>query len=132
MTDATSKKWDFEMIKFDRVIATGGNGLWAKLVANVQVRGIDNQDTIDMLEDEEGGVIDVYFDTASWDTERDGLIYTDDTFLENLKAEFVKMGLDPSGMYYTEWSLQGDDFVSFDVDYPLALGLSKLKQQIIS
>ena len=113
-------------IEFNKVITTGGNGLWSKVKANVQMLSIAQELHIEMAKDEGFNSIGIYFDTASWDVKKNGLIYTDDAFLENVKKEFIKMGLDAVNLEYAEWEMQGDNYVCFDADYPLALGLSKL------
>ena len=89
---------------------TGGNGLWSGKKTSVylthmveSVWGVDGYE--------------VYFDTKTWDVRKDGLIYTDETFLNNLKAILIDRGYTPSGvkeLSYTEQGMQGEDFVSIE------------------
>ncbi len=66
-------------------------------------------------EDLSFGDLRVYFDTSVWDTEQDGLIYTDSLFLKELEDSLNKMGIHCK-MDYSEQGMQGDDFVSLDCD----------------
>jgi hypothetical protein len=56
----------------------------------------------------------VYFNTADWDVNKEGLIYTDKEFLHELNAFLVEQGL--STVTYSEQGMQGDDYVSLDVE----------------
>lgn len=65
------------------------------------------------------GELRVYFDISSWDLKSNGLIYTDKGFLEDLKRHFISFGFTPkavSRITYSEQGMQGDDYVSLDVD----------------
>jgi hypothetical protein len=57
----------------------------------------------------------VHFDTASWDTYTDGLIYTDKQFMTELRELLTAQGFDASDVSYSEQGMQGDDYVSCDV-----------------
>lgn len=94
------------------VFKTKGNGYWSNVVAEVEI--------VDMRlpwvdEDErEFGELCVYFNTAHWDVKRDGLIYTDTQFKTDLNAFLAQHGL--PAVDYSEQGMQGDDYVSCDVD----------------
>ena len=93
----------------------GLRGLWsnkAKAVRIVDMQlGVGTQ-----WEDEEDicGELRVYFDTATWDTEEDGLIYTDELFVKELQQFLDAQGLPGKDVWYSEQGMQGDDFVSLD------------------
>jgi len=61
------------------------------------------------------GELRVYFNTATWDVDKDGLIYTDSLFLEELCGLLTSMGIDASDVSYSEQGMQGDNYVSCDV-----------------
>lgn len=94
------------------VFNTDGSGYWsnkAKAVEIVDVR-------LGYVSDEKDfGELCVYFNTATWDVDADGLIYTDVAFLEDLKAFLREHGLSDV-VDYSEQGMQGDDYVSLDVD----------------
>jgi hypothetical protein len=101
------------MAKFERVyFETAGDGLWSDVSKEV--------DIVDMginycADDKEFGELCVYFDTSDWDIERDGLIYTDKLFLEQLRSFLNEHGLAGDDVEYSEQGMQGDDYVSCDV-----------------
>ena len=100
------------MIKFGCVLKTAGTGYWSRVAKDVQLVGID----LGYINDEEDfGELRVFFDTASWDTSKDGLIYTDRLFLDLLCAELLGVGLNSIDVEYSEQGMQGDDYVSLDV-----------------
>lgn len=94
------------MRSYSDFIETTGDGLWSNKRQSVdctsyEVIGIQGSDH---------GELRVYFDTRSWNIERDGLIYTDSGFLEGIHEAFAT-----DDITYSEQGMQGDDFVSFDV-----------------
>ena len=54
----------------------------------------------------------MYFNTADWDVNVDGLIYTDSEFLHELNAFLVEQGL--CAVTYSEQGMQDDERVSCD------------------
>lgn len=57
----------------------------------------------------------VYFDTKSWDISNDGLIYTDQQFLQELRWLLDWLGFSRTkDVNYSEQGMQGDDYVSLD------------------
>ena len=88
-------------------ITTCGMGLWSEAVKDVECVGYSvpyaNQPN-------DFGELRVYFNTDTWDVEKDGLIYTDPAFLESVRVAFGTNDIE-----YSEQGMQGDDFVSFDV-----------------
>jgi hypothetical protein len=100
------------MIKFGCVLKTSGDGYWSNVSKFVQLTSID----LGYINDEEDfGELRVYFDTKTWNTATDGLIYTDRLFLDQLCGELLAAGLNSIDVEYSEQGMQGDDYVSLDV-----------------
>jgi hypothetical protein len=100
--------------KMDKVILnTCGDGYWSNVAKDVtivdMVLGNYISDELDF------GELCVVFDTGTWDIRRDGLIYTDSQFLEELKSFLNEHGLAGDDVEYSEQGMQGDDYVSLDV-----------------
>ena len=90
---------------------TAGDGYWSRTAKAVEI--------VDMrlgyvADDKDFGELCVYFNTADWDVSKEGLIYTDSAFLHELNAFLVEQGL--STVSYSEQGMQGDDYVSLDVE----------------
>lgn len=103
----------------DKVIFnTSGDGFWSDVI-NAQVEITDMQ--VAYIDDDyqglapEFGELRVYFDTATWDTEQHGLIYTDSLFLKQLQRFLITHGLRGMDVEYSEQGMQGDDYVSLDI-----------------
>lgn len=93
-------------------INTAGDGYWSRHSTRVSVKRID----VPYINDEgDFGELRVYFDTATWDVNKKGLIYTDTEFLQGLKDALAHSGLNPVGVDYSEQGMQGYDYVSLDV-----------------
>jgi len=100
------------------ILNTDGKGLWSRQAKSVTVIGIDC--IITKMEDEDQlfGELMVRFDTASWDTDKDGLIYTDGLFLQELQTFLKSQGFSNAAsddVGYSEQGMQGDEYVSLDV-----------------
>jgi hypothetical protein len=61
------------------------------------------------------GELRVYFNTKTWDVNKDGLVYTDSQFMTELCALLTQLGFDASDVSYSEQGMQGDNYVSCDV-----------------
>ena len=98
----------------------GRRGLWSNVAKAVTITDIQlgkatlwEGDTVkDMF-----GELRVYFDTATWDISQDGLIYTDEGFLKELRKFLKSHGLAGADVSYSEQGMQGDDYVSLDAGY---------------
>lgn len=90
---------------------TAGDGYWSTVSKPVRVTGMDLGY---VAEDKEFGELRVYFDTATWDTSKHGLIYTDSEFYTDLQKYITEQGL-VVDLCYSEQGMQGDDYVSLDV-----------------
>jgi hypothetical protein len=93
------------------IFNTAGDGYWSNTAKSVEI--------VDMRlgyvsDDKDFGELCVYFNTADWDVNKLGLIYTDKEFLHELNVFLVEQGL--STVSYSEQGMQGDDYVSLDVE----------------
>ena len=100
------------MRKVNTTLNTDGCGYWSEVAKPVKIVGI-NLPYVN--EDEDYGELVVMFDKKSWNVKKDGLIYTDRLFEEELKAFLTTIGLAGEDITYSEQGMQGDDYVSFDV-----------------
>jgi hypothetical protein len=97
----------------DVIFNTDGGGLWSSVI-NAQIRITDMK--LGYVNDElDFGELRVYFDTATWDVNELGLIYTDRLFLKQLREFLDSHGLPGKDVSYSEQGMQGDDYVSLDV-----------------
>jgi hypothetical protein len=104
------------------ILNTDGRGLWSQVARPVVVNYISL--SISTMEEEDDtnklfGELCVYFDTASWDPDKDGLIYTDKLFVKELHNFLKTQGFSEKALetvYYSEQGMQGDDYVSLDAD----------------
>lgn len=91
---------------------TAGDGYWSVVETAVEI--VDMQ--VAYINDERDfGELRVYFNTATWDVEHYGLIYTDSDFLNELQLFLTQHGLVGSNVGYSEQGMQGDNYVSLDV-----------------
>ena len=100
------------MIAAKTVLRTAGDGYWSDKAQAVQVTGI----VLNYCdEDESFGELCVFFNDTTWDTSKDGLIYTDTRFEGEMCDWLTTLGYDASDVGYSEQGMQGDDYVSCDV-----------------
>ena len=98
----------------------GKRGLWSNVAKAVTITDMtlgratlwDDETEKDMF-----GELRVVFDTATWDTSKDGLIYTDRGFLKELQGFLDVHGLPGKDVSYSEQGMQGDDYVSLDAGH---------------
>jgi hypothetical protein len=93
-------------IKMPVVINTNGEGYWSSAKKQVLVVKLE------VVRRE----LRVYFDTSTWDVDQDSLIYSDPLFMSELKAYLEDGGIDIDDLAYSEHGMQGQDYVSCDVD----------------
>ena len=108
----------------DRVqFITAGDGYWSNVSKSVEITDMQ----LGYVNDEgDFGELRVYFNTATWDVNTMGLIYTDSHFLNELQLFLSQHGLVGSDVHYSEQGMQGDNYVSLDVGKPfLAAWASK-------
>ena len=91
---------------------TAGDGYWSPVQTAVEITDMQ----LGYVNDEQSfGELCVYFNTATWNVEHDGLIYTDTDFLNELQLFLAQHGLVGSDVDYSEQGMQGDDYVSLDI-----------------
>ena len=100
------------MLKVTVTLNTNGNGYWSNKAKAVDITRLMLAYTNDELD---FGELRVYFNTATWDVNTDGLIYTDKQFMRELKELLTVQGFDASDVSYSEQGMQGDNYVSCDV-----------------
>ena len=100
------------MYKVNATLNTSGGGYWSNTKTAVEITGLQLSYTNDELD---FGELRVFFNTTTWDTHKDGLIYTDKQFMRELKELLVLGGFDSSDVSYSEQGMQGDTYVSCDV-----------------
>ena len=100
------------MYKINATLNTNGNGYWSSTKAAVEITALQLAYTNDELD---FGELRVCFNTATWDTSKLGLIYTDKQFMTELKELLTAKGFDSSDVSYSEQGMQGDTYVSCDV-----------------
>jgi hypothetical protein len=100
------------MIKFGATLNTDGSGYWSNAVRAVKCTGLG----ITYINEEgDFGELTIGFDLSTWNPDVDGLIYTDNRFLSELRVALNEAGLDGEDVTYSEQGMQGDDYVSLDV-----------------
>ena len=100
------------MIKVNATLHTSGGGYWSNTRAAVEITRLQLAYTNDELD---FGELRVYFNAATWDVNKLGLIYTDKQFMTELKELLTSMGFDASDVDYSEQGMQGNKYVSCDV-----------------
>ncbi len=95
---------------------TDGKGYWSKRIKTVPINRVR---LAYVNEEGDFGELRAYFDPKEWDTDTDGLIYTDMmwkhsflTCMENVLGFGPDAILDVS---YSEMGMQGENYVSMDV-----------------
>ncbi len=103
------------MVEVKAVLRTDGSGLYCSRSVAVPLLGIEVTYTDD---EKRYGELLVYFDTLWYDVDTNGIIYTDQGFLDGLKQTLTDLGLNAEFVYYSEWGMQGNTFVSLDIGEP--------------
>lgn len=101
------------MIYIDKWITTAGDGHWSRKQKQVHVTSFELGYYNDSLS---FGELKIYFDTFTWNTAVDGLIYTDSKFMLEFKKIVSSMKLAVDGIDYSEQGMQSDTYVSCDVN----------------
>ena len=105
---------------------TSGTGLWSTKATAVDITKLDLQY---ITNERDFGELCVYFNTDTWDTATDGLIYTDKQFMAELRAYLQTIGFTASeamDVSYSEHGMQTDAYVSCDVGAMFIAGLARL------
>jgi hypothetical protein len=105
---------------------TNGRGYWSNTAKAVDVTKLDLQ----YINDERDfGELCVYFNTATWDVNALGLIYTDKQFMQELQAYLQTLGFtqaEAKDVSYSEQGMQTSNYVSCDVGAKFIAGLTRL------
>ena len=93
------------------IFNTAGDGYWSNVAKAVEITDMQLGYVSDELD---FGELCVYFNTDTWDVNKDGLIYTDSQFKQDLMRFITAHGL-VVDLSYSEQGMQGDNYVSLDV-----------------
>lgn len=111
-----------ELSLFNRAVPTAGDGYYTKSKKNVVLKHAVvstyeyTEEDEDFGEEVDHGELCVYFDPESWNVYEDNIIYTDTLFKEKLKELLAEFGISDKSIGYSEAGMQGDDYVSFDIN----------------
>lgn len=115
------------MLENTFTLHTNGKGYWSNKATAVTVEALD----LHYITDERDfGELCIHFNTATWDTAVDGLIYTDKLFMQELRAYLQTLGFtaeEANDVSYSEQGMQGDSYVSCDVGDVFIAGLMRLE-----
>jgi hypothetical protein len=117
ITDTTTEGFLFS-IDVNTTFNTAGDGLWSNAVKDVFVNSI----SMYISTEKDGdyfcdGDLAVNYTEATWDNDKDGLIYTDRAFIAQVKAFLINAGFDNEAVNditYSEQGMQDDERVSCD------------------
>jgi len=110
-------------------LQTSGTGYWSTKATQVGITKLDLQY---ITADKDFGELCVYFNTADWDVNTDGLIYTDKLFKAQLRVYLQTIGFteaEAMDVEYSEQGMQTDEYVSCDVGAAFIAGLERLDPQ---
>ena len=110
--------------------STDGSGYWSQKTKNVKLTDIE---LVISDFDKDFGELRVYFDRRTWQNRNDGLIYTDNKFLRDLQLIFIEIGFkheELAGIDYSEQGMQGENYVSFDVNGTFIKAWTRCKDKL--
>jgi hypothetical protein len=97
------------------VTHTNGRGHWSTVSGCVKIDRV----RLAYLDDElDFGELRAYFDVREWNTNTDGLIYTDPTWIQSFRNCMATLGFSRVALQdidYSEAGMQGGNYVSMDV-----------------
>jgi hypothetical protein len=111
---------------------TNGNGYWSPVARAVDITKLDLQYC---TAEKDFGELCVYFSTSTWDIDKDGLIYTDKQFMQELRAYLQTIGFtaeEANDVAYSEQGMQTANYVSCDVGSAFIAGLERLDPQHVN
>ena len=117
------------MLENTFTLHTNGKGYWSDKATAVTVEALDLQY---ISNERDFGELCIHFNTATWDTAVDGLIYTDPLFMQELRAYLQTLGFtaeEANDVDYSEQGMQSDNYVSCDVGLDFINGLTRLDPQ---
>lgn len=97
------------------ILTTTGRSLYSSKIRPIQFVEGEVIDYTDYDEEEitYSGEFRLYF--TGWDVQDEGYIYTDEDFLTLLRTHFNTLGI-TNDIWYSEFGMQGETYISFDVD----------------
>jgi len=101
--------------------------LWSRKKKTVPV--IDLKVAITRWGEDTWGELKAYFPMTTWNTQKDGLIYTDKLWMEEFRVNLCLNGLSKEAaddLDYSEQGMQGHDYVSMDVGHTFIKELDEL------
>ena len=111
------------------VTKTDGTGHWSSRNATLFISNI----VLAYVADDGGfGELRAYFNKDDWNTFEDGLVYTDECWLESFRLGLLQTGLSNnavSDVQYSEQGMQGQNYVSMDVGKPFIAEYQKLIEE---
>ena len=122
------------MLENTFTLHTNGRGYWSTTAKAVDVEALDLQY---ITNDKDFGELCIHFAVDElgancWDTATDGLIYTDELFMQELHAYLQTVGFteaEANDVSYSEQGMQGNSYVSCDVGAVFIAGLERLEPQ---
>ncbi len=114
------------MLENTFTLHTDGTGYWSNTAKAVTVESLDLQY---INEEKDFGELCIHFNTATWDVNTLGLIYTDKLFMSELREYLQTLGFtdaEANDVQYSEQGMQTDNYVSCDVGAKFIAGLTRL------
>jgi hypothetical protein len=111
---------------------TSGTGYWSNKATAISITSLDLQYISD---EKDFGELCIHFNTATWDTATDGLIYTDKLCISELRAYLQTIGFsaaEAQDVNYSEQGMQTENYVSCDVGLDFINGLTRLDPQHVN
>ena len=100
---------------FPLLTMTNGSGLWSNVSRTVKITMLE---MLYVAEHDKFISLNAYFDTADWDIDEYGLIYTDELWIESFREALVASLDVPAdavqAISYSEQGMQGRDYINLD------------------
>lgn len=104
---------------FKVTASTYGNGLWSDEARKVTHSRAKLMFYLDREQEYFASELRVFFPKKCWDISKHGLIYTDKNWIKEIKRGLSNLGYSQKAIRkvdYSEQGMQGDNYVSLDVD----------------
>lgn len=114
-------------LKYPSICFTGGDGLHSSTRRSIKIQGFILYVFSDCAN------LEVIFDSRFWNISVDGFIYTDKTFLSNLKKMFLSIGFSQKAIdtvEYSEMDMQGKNYIHLDIGLQFCIEFSNLPDVI--
>ena len=98
-----------------QVVHTDGRGLWSHVRKPTVIKRVEIEE--DQFADTDGKMakqylLKVFLTRKSWNTDTDGLVYTDERWIKEFRKALKEAGYKRwKDVGYTEQGMQGDDYV---------------------